>query len=168
MSFGIDIVVTVEDKRGRKSTTMVRVPEGTTKPHLTFFAAAFCDAIDLLIGGVIRGAVAIVGCDISGLTGNTAASNSDVEEIAAAQFESEAFERVQVNIPSVNETLVTNDTGDLNLSATAVAAFEAMMVDGISIGGSLIIPVDVGELEIDHLVFFRERSRNSGKRKVNG
>lgn len=168
MPIPIEIVYTIEDRRKRTATTSVKLGSGETKTRVGLFAVAFADVIDNLINGIIRSAVAFLNVDISGLTSNTATSDSDVEEIAAASFKTGINTKVDVNIPAVLETLVDNDTGNLNLAAGAVAAFVTMMEDGIAVTGGTIIPCDIGEEDGLQLVYFRERSRNSGTRKVGG
>ena len=168
MAKPIEIIYTIEDRRKRTATTSVKVGSGETKGRVTLFAVAFADAIDNLMNGIIRSAVALLSVDISGLTSNTATNDSDVEEIAAASFTSGVGTKVDVNIPAVLETLVNNDTGNLDDTSAAYQAFRTMMETGIAVTGGTIVPCDIGEetgLELD---YFRERSRNSGKRKVGG
>lgn len=161
-----EIVFTIEDRRKKKATTSVKVLDSFAEAAVTGFAQAWADAIDNLIGGVIRSAVAILGVDISGLTSNTATNDSDVEEIASAQFETAEGQIVEVNIPAILETLVVNETGQLDEAAPQVAAFLDMMIDGITVNATLIQPCDVGDTDIIKHNYFRERSRNSGTRKV--
>lgn len=164
----IQIIYDIRDRRNKSASTSVRIADSNSEAQTVGFAAAWADAIDNLIGGVIRGAVALLGVDISGLVSNVASSTSDVEEIAAFEFlTSNGVTKVEVNIPAILETLVDNDTGEMNLSAAAVAAFVAMMEDGITAGGALIQPCDVGSDDITVLRYARERSRNSGTSKGN-
>lgn len=160
----IEIVYEIRDRRNKKASTSVRIVDATEAQTDTF-ANAWADAIDNLIGGVIRGAVALLSVDISGLSSNVASSGSDVEEIAEFDFRTALNTKVLVTIPGILETLVDNDTGNLNLAAPAVAAFVAMMEDGITAGGTLVEPVDVGNDDIVSLRYARERSRNSGTSK---
>jgi hypothetical protein len=155
-----EIVYEVRDRRNKKATTSVRINDAT-EAQTDAFANAWADAIDNIIGGVIRGAVALLGVDISALIGNVAAVGSDVEEIAEFDFRTAIGTKVLVTIPGILETLVDNDTGDLNLAAPQVAAFVAMMEDGITVG-VLVQPCDVGNDDIVSLRYARERSRNSG------
>lgn len=162
----IEIVFTIEDRRKRTATTSVKLPSVESKGRTTLFAVAWADAIDNLITGVIRSAVAILRPDLSGLTNNAVAAGSDVEEIASAQFGTVDKTLVEINIPSILETLVINETGVLDTAAPQVAAFLSMMENGIAVTGGTIVPCDIGGLTGLELVYLRERSRNSGKRKV--
>lgn len=160
----IELIYTIKDRRNKPATTSVRIIDAT-EAQTDAFANAWADAIDNIIGGVIRAASAILGVDISALTGNVAAAGSDVEEIAAFEFRTALGTKVNVNIPAILETLVDNDTGEMNLAAPAVAAFIAMMEDGITVGGTLVEPCDVGGEDIVSTRVSRERSRNSGTTK---
>lgn len=164
----IEIVFSIYDRRGKSGTTSVKIGDGNQKANTEGFAAAWADAIDNIIGGVIRSAVAILGVDISALTNNVATSSSDVEEIASFQFQTENGIPVEVNIPGILETLVVNESGNLDLTAPQVADFVALMEDGITVSSTLVEPCDVGNDDITGLVYARERFRNSGSRKVNG
>ena len=160
-----EIIYEIRDRRNKKATTSVKIADTADEADTDVFANAWADAIDNLIGGVIKSAHAVLPVDISGLTGNVAASGSDVEEIAEFEFLTTGTPKVIVSIPGILETLVDNDTGDMNMSASAVAAFVAMMEDGIDVGGTFIEPCDVGGLDIVSTRYGRERSRNSGSSK---
>lgn len=160
------IIYDIRDRRNKSATTSVRC-SSDSETQVEGFAAAWADAIDNLIGGVIRSAIALLHADISGLASNVAGASSDVEEIASFQFStSNGITKVEVNIPGILETLIDNDTGQVNLAAGAVAAFVAMMEDGITAGGALMEPCDVGSDDITTLNYARERSRNSGTSKA--
>ena len=159
----IEITYDIRDRRNKPASTSVRVNTGATEAQVTGFARAWATAINPLIGGVIRAAFAILNVDISALTNNTPASNSDVEEIGAFEFgTSNGITKVQVNIPAILETLINNDTGQMDLAAPQVAAFIAMMEDGITVGATLIQPCDVGGDDVTNTIYAKEGSRNSG------
>lgn len=162
----IEIVYDIRDRRNKKASTSVRIVNAT-EAQTDAFANAWADAIDNLIGGVIRGAAALLKVDISGLSSNVASSGSDVEEILECDFRTAAGNKVIVTIPGILETLINNDTGELNQAAPAAAAFIAMMEDGITAGGTLVQPCDVGNEDIVSTRYARERSRNSGTSKGN-
>jgi hypothetical protein len=157
----VQIVYTIQDKKGKKPTHSVRI-NSDSEAATQAFAEAWAQAIDDLIGGVIRGAVALLGVDISGATGNVAATGSDVEEIARFEFRTFEGHKVEVTIPAILETLIDNDTGQVNRAAGAVAAFIAMMEDGITANSVLVEPCDVGEDDIVSTRIAVEGSRNSG------
>lgn len=162
----IEIIYKIVDRRNRSATTSVKVVTGSSEASVTGFATAWADAIDNLINGVIRSASALLGVDISALVGNVAASSSDVEEVGSFQFETAEGIVVDVNIPAFDETLINNDTGQIDQTLTAVQNFTTMMLDGITVSATLVEPVDVGDTDLIKLNYAKERSRNSGSRKV--
>ncbi len=159
-----EVVYDFRDKRNKSASTSVRVGSDA-RGNVEAFASAWAQAIDGITNGVIRSALALMRVDISTLTGNVAADTSDVEEIAAFEFKTTGIPKVDVNVPAILETLVDNDTGEMILTASAVAAFITMMEDGLTVGGTLISPCDVGGLAITTLNLARERSRASGTNK---
>lgn len=161
-----EIVFTIRDQRGKKTTTSVKVVEHP-RANVQNFAVAYADAIDNLIGGVVEGAVALMAGDISGLVSNVALASSDVEEIGSAQFVAATGRKVLMNIPSLKESLVDNATGNLDETEAEVIAFLSMMEDGITVNSNLIRAVDVAEENIVSHRYFRERSRSSGARRGN-
>lgn len=163
----IEMITTIEDRRGAQSTTSVQVDDATTKIQLDSFALGWVTLIDSLVLGVIRAVTGFLGVDISALTNNTPSASSDVEEVGAFEFVTASGNRVKFNIPAINENLVTNETGDLDQTQTAIANIITMFEDGLAVTGGTITPCDIGEEDIVGTLFARERFRNSGSRKVN-
>jgi hypothetical protein len=162
-----EIIIDVRDRRNKSASTSVRC-SSDTEAQVVGFAESWLVAIGDLLNGAIRSAVAMLTVDISGLTGNVAADTSDCEEVGSFEFKTtNGVTKVDVNIPAILETLVDNDTGDMILASSAVAAFITMMEDGITAGGALITPCDVGGDLITTLNYARERSKNSGSNKGN-
>lgn len=162
----IEIIYTVYDRKGKRTTTSARVGESETLARVNLFATAWADAIDNLIGGVIRSAVALLRANPSGLVGNTVGPNSDVEEIGAFQVNCELGPPVEITIPGLNEDVVDNDTGNIDQTDTDVATLIAMLEDGFETTGDTLYVVNTGDNRANDLFYARERSRNSGKRKV--
>lgn len=161
----IKLVFEVEDATGDKSSTSVNLVSTSTVALITGFAVGFATALNNLIAGVIRSAAAVVGVDISALTGNLVGANSDVEHIGKFEFLSEDGFRMKVNVPALSEVTLGATTSDsLNQAQADIAAFIAAMEDGINVTGALIVPCDVGESDITNVVFAREAFRNSGAR----
>lgn len=162
----IEIIYTVYDRKGKRTTTSARVGESETLARVNLFATAWADAIDNLIGGVIRGAIALLRANPNGLTGNVVGPNSDVEEIGAFQLDCELGPPVEITIPGLNENVVDNDTGNIDQTDTDVATLIAMLEDGLDVTGDTIYVVNTGDNRATTTVYARERSRNSGKRRV--
>lgn len=162
-----EIIFDIRDKRNKSASTSVRC-SSNDETQVTTFGEAWAQAIDGIINGVIRAAFMLLRVDISTLTGNVATADSDCEEVGAFEFKTtNGITKVDVNIPAFLETLVDNDSGNIDQSAAAVAAFLTMMEDGLTAGGALVTPCDVGGDLITVVKYARERSRNSGTNKGN-
>ena len=160
----IEIIYTIFDIRGKRATTSVKIGSAETEERTNLFAVAWADALDNIIHGVIRSATALIGVDISGLTGNVALTVSDVEEIGSVQLRTNLGMLTEFNIPAIDENMTVNETGELDESETNVQALIAAIEDGITVGGATIGIADVGGSTADTIVYMRERSRNSGAR----
>jgi hypothetical protein len=162
----IEIIYTIYDKKNKRATTSVKLGESETLARVGLFAVAWADAIDNLIGGVIRSAVAMITANPNGLTGNNVGTNSDVEEIGAMQFNCETGPPIEVTIPAINEAKVLNDSGDLDTADTDVAALIAIFEEGLDVTGDTVFAVNTGNERSVDMVYARERSRNSGARRI--
>lgn len=162
----VEIVYEIEDRSGTKGTTSIRVAGTPTVAQLNGFGAGYATALNNIISGVIRAAFAFFRVDISGLTGNSAISISDVEHCAKFEFLTDAGNRVKVNIPAMDSDIVGGtDSDSLDLAAPEVLAFTQAMTLGISVTGATIQPCDIGGDNIVDTVFGREAFRNSGARR---
>lgn len=164
----IDVIYTLEDRKGKQATTSVKLADATTETNVTTFGVGFGLLADAIVNGVIRAITAVYQVDISSIGNNTPSASSDVEEIGAFEFVTANGNRVKLNIPGINENLVVNETGNLDLTETAIANIITMMEDGIAVTGGTVSPCDIGEDDIVGTLFARERSRNSGARKIGG
>lgn len=162
----VELIYTVQDRKGKTATTSVKLGSGEIFSRVETFHAAFAQALDNLIGGLIRSAFAVLGVDLSGLTGNAEDPDSDNEDIGAFEFVTTQGNRVKFNLPGIDELQVDNSTGELDQTDPDIAAIITMFEDGIAVTGGTILPCDIGEDDIVGLLFARERWRNSGKRKV--
>lgn len=166
MSRPTEITYEIEgEKLGETSTTSVKLENTVTISEATTFAAAYATAINNMIGGVIRSAIATFRANITGLTGNAALDSSDVEEVAAFQFRTLEGRTVDFNLPCLNEASVESSSHELDQTDADVAAIITMFEDGIAVTGGTIQPCDIGEDGIVSTLFARERFRNSGGRR---
>lgn len=164
----IEIVYTIEDRKGKQATTSTRIADATTETQVTAFATGFASLMDAITRGIIRAITAVYKVDISALANNAPSASSDVEEIGAFEFVTAQGNRVKLNIPAINENLVVNETGELDLTQTAIANIVTMMEDGLAVTGGTVTPCDIGEDDIVGTLVARERSRSSGARKIGG
>jgi len=162
----IEIITTIQDRSGDQATTSVKVLDSSTKAQLIAFAPLWATALnDLIFGKIVSMAAWILGSTI-GITNNGGALNSDVEHIGKFQFRTVSNVRVSVNIPALDEDVVSAyDSDELDQSSTEVAAFIGAMETGITTAGGNISPCDIGEVSIIDVVLAREAFKNSGKRR---
>jgi hypothetical protein len=162
----IEIVYTVEDASGDQATTQIRVAGEPTVAGLNGFGAGYATALNNIIAGIIRSAVAFLKPAFSSLTGNLIGADSDVEHIGKFEFVALNGQRVKVNVPCLAEVTIGATTSDsLDQAQVNVAAFLAAMETGIGVTGGTISPCDIGESSISDTVFAREAFKNSGARR---
>lgn len=160
----IDLTYTIRDNKGKDATTSVKLDPGASLVDCQEFAEAQATALDAILYGRVQGAQVNVPVDVSGLTTNLSSGADDVENIGSFQFRTADGRPVIVNIPCFDESMVVAGSDGINQSNPAVAAFLAMMTNGLSVTGGTIIPCDVGEDDIVTVDYARERTRASGKR----
>lgn len=168
----VEFIAELEDRAGRKASTSIKISSfNATAPapdtNISVFGQAWATALDNISACLIRAIFAVVQIDISALTGNLLDPDSDVEEVGAFEFVTVQGNRVKFNVPAIDELQTVSTTGELDQTDPDIAALITMMTDGIAVTGGTIIPCDVGEEDIAGLLYARERSRNSGARKVN-
>lgn len=152
----------VTDNDNDPANTEIHVPSGLTIAQYGAFAQAYAAAMDDIVLGAIdpKGTMTIP-IDISGLTGNTAAPASDVEQIAAFQFATALNEPVEINVPGLILADVLAGSDSLNTADTQIAAFIAL----IETGNGVIGPVAINEDDITTLVYARKETRASGRKR---
>jgi len=162
----IEVVTTIEDRSGDKATTSVNVLDATTLAQLLAFAPLWATALNDIIFGKILSMVAFIKGSTIGFTANTLQPTADVEHIGKFVFQAQNGEKVECNIPALDEAAVSAYSSDTLDEANAeVAAFIAAMETGIAVTGGTISPCDIGESSINTIRFAREAFRNSGKRR---
>lgn len=159
-----DLIYSVEDADGDVATTAVKLPSSASLVDLQEFSEAQATLMDAILDGKIIGAGASFNVDVSGLTVNLSSGADDVEDVGSFQFRTVDGRPVIVNVPGIDENKVIVGADDLNQVDVDIAAFIAMMTNGLSVTGGTIIPCDVGEDDITTIDYARERFRASGKR----
>ena len=156
-SFTYDIVLTIEDEKGKSSDTTVNLPTTFTLANYTEFAVALAEAVNGVIGGVIRQAMIFLNIDVSGVGNNPAPlAGTDVEEKGFLQFATNEGTFVNLNVPAFNEGLTVAGSDDIDLNDVAVQALTDAMLSGISVTGGTIIPCDIDENDLTSVVIARE------------
>jgi len=165
MAIAIAVTYEFTDDSGETATTTIHVPNTFSIAQYTEFGRAMADLLDNIVSGVVSNAELTVTLDISALTGNNAQSGSDVEEVGAFLFRTAEGREVSVNIPGINESMVSANSDDLDQLDTDIAAFTTAMLNGIAVAGGTPQPCDANEADLTTLVFAREQFRASGKRR---
>lgn len=161
----LEIIYEFQDKSGDFGTTSVRIADDTTIDGVNGFAQALGAALDDLTSGVIRRVYGFIRRFPISFTSNTMGDGADVENVGKFQFLSASGQRVNVNVPALDELAVQAfGSDDLNQANTAVDNFISAMIDGVDIGGTTIAACDVGESALSVVTLAREAFRNSGKR----
>lgn len=132
MALAIGINFTVEDSKGKSSTTKVHVPTGFTIAAYVNFAQAMGQLIADLSDGTLTNISVSLPLDISGATIRaTAALFADVAKKAlfmATGAIQGLFARF--NVPTYDESHSVNNTDQLDLADVEVAAFVAILEGG--------------------------------------
>ena len=160
----IEVTPTWRDQAGKTATNTLYVPNGLTLAQMQEGLEAAAILLDEVSGAVMENMGYVVDVDISGLTGNTALSTSDVEDIGAFQFRTGDNRPVNCNVPGILDTLSVTGSDALDQADTDIAAFVSMFEDGLATVGGTIQPTDVDEDDVVSLVYAREEVRNSGSR----
>jgi hypothetical protein len=168
MALAPSITYTLADGDGDTAATAVYVPIGDTLVRYGEFAVVHAETMEPLVLGVFQPtAILSIPVDISALTGNVAAAESDVEQIAQFSFADTDNEPVKVNVPGCNvlqHVVVGSDA--LDLADADIAAFISMMEDGIEITGAVTVsPSGIAESDIVDTFYARKATKNSGRKK---
>lgn len=160
------VIVTVRDRKGKTSTTEIKIPTGLTLANMIEFAQDLASLIDPITSGQIINVGIGIRVDLSSL-GLTAAAGTtaDVEEKGQFQFGTALGTYTTVNIPCIGDLDVVDGSDELDQSDADIAAFITAMTGGITLTDTSVVqPTDAREEDITSLVYARERFRSSGKR----
>jgi len=153
------IVYTATDESGEVGTTSINVPTGFSLTQYGEFGAAMATLLDKILDGKVESADICFGVDISSLINNIPIATSDREAVGAFQFRTLQDTKVNINVPTLYELKVGAGSDDIDQGDSDVAAFITAVEDGIAVTGGTVIPCDVGELDIDQIVYARESFR---------
>lgn len=156
-----EIVYTVTDEKEKESQMSIFVPVTFTLLDYLETARGIADFVDnVMTGKFANFAELCVGVDLSGLTGNTADANSDVEEIGQITVDTDVSGLYgTINIPGWDESNNLAGTNIINQADTEVATLLTLLENG----DGTVEPVDVGEVQLLDTVKAEEVFRNSGK-----
>jgi len=158
------LIYIITDDDNDKSSTSIKLPDAATDVDVTEFAQGQAPLLDDIIDGKIESSSFNVPIDISALTGNVLSGNSDVEEVAAFSFITLNGEPVRINVPCMNENIVTAGSDAIDQAHPTVAPFLTAMLNGLTTTGGNVAPCAKNEDDITATSYARENARSSGKR----
>lgn len=132
----------IADGNGEKSVVPIDFSGGFTGDILGLLENAWA-IVNPLVTGTLVGANVTLEADISGFVNAAASALSDVQEKATFVFKSVDGFLKSISLPTFDETkFVNSGAGDTcDLTNTDVAAFVAMMTDGVDDGAGT--PVEI-------------------------
>lgn len=135
------IIYTIRDEKGKQSTFTVNIPSSFNAAQVSAFALAFAGLVDAVIKGKVVGIGINLSLNLSGdFAGDSAEALGDVEEKMYLQFVTENGFYTAMNIPTLDESLVTANSNQINTSdADVVALLQAIVV------GLTVLPGDPDE-----------------------
>lgn len=158
-AIAFEIKYYVYDEANEKSTFSIFVKPTFTLADYVETAIGLAEFIDIVIHGKFGGIADLcLDVDISGLTNNLEAVDSDVEEVGYFQFLSFDGYPVSCNLPGIGDDQVLAATRELDTSDPAIAAF----ISGMETTWGGLGPTDIAESDIVDTPIARERFRNSG------
>lgn len=148
----IGVSFTVEDGKGAKSTTIIHIPSATALVDAQEFAVAVAQMLADLMGGGLVSVGVCYDIDISGLTDNGIAQNSDVEDGARFGWNVAGGFKASNRLGTFLETLYLPGTKQVDLTDPDVIAFVDVMVDGfVPISTLTVLPMDYRDADIEAL-----------------
>lgn len=160
-----EILYTIEDGKGKTSTTEVNLPTNVSMGNAIVFATEMAKIIDQLIGGrITRIGIAFV-IDLPGSLKSNPQPDSDVEEGARFQFRTAGGFFTGFRLPTFLESFILPRTDAVKVTDANVASLIAAMQNGIDVDPSptqqFIAPCDKRGDDIVGLNFARESFQSS-------
>lgn len=149
----------------KRGTIGVHTAVGKTLAQYAEGAGVLASALDAFTNGILESGSITIPMDLSGLTGNTAAINSDVEEGAELGMITTAGEPVTTIIPAPPQTFFIEGSDDLDQSAPGLTELISMLENGLLTTGGTIQPTDVEQVDIVDVIRARKITKPSGTRR---
>lgn len=162
------IFYTLEDADGDKSRVEIPVTVADLlDADIDFVVGAAWDIINPLVNGHLVTAGFTIEVDISGFTNAAVATIADVQEKAEFAFRTVTGFIKRISLPTFIETFFTSAGAgkDVDTSATEVAAFNSMIIDGIPDAVVVVTPVPVVDLHGDDVDTFVKAHQTWGKNR---
>ena len=156
---------TISDDDGDSAETGLYLPDGDTLARYTEFAIAHAPTLEGITNGLLDPLARItIPIDISGLTGNVATQDSDVERMVQFSFANENGEPVLFNLPGLNYTTLISGSDEVDQTDVSIAPIITAFEDGLPVTGATAEPCDIGEADIVATYYARKHIKNSGSK----
>lgn len=162
------IIYRFVDNKHRLSTTTCNLPSDASLAHVTEFATTFATILDNMsnskLGGLTIQTSPILSTQFASKP--IATKSADNEEKGAFSFQTSHTSPKVMKIPGFKDSLVMDGSDLIDQSAPDVAAYLAVMIDGLTLADSTVIePCDVGSEDIFNLISAREEFTKSRRRR---
>lgn len=155
------IIYSYRDAKGNISTQEVNLSAALSTAQLTGYAQALATLLNAVTTGVITRVGVVISVALPGGLRVAPLVNSDVEEGAKFQFNTVSNFRTGFRIPTFSEALIATNSRAVDLENADVAALVNGIVNGLTIGGTVVSPTDKRDSDITALVGANEQFLSS-------
>lgn len=164
MAYAVSFIFSMRDAKNKTTRVPIRVPNGFSIAQYVEFGQAAAQIIAALSTCQITSVQASLRLDLAGSTIRaTAQAISDIFERAIITVNSSiAGLYARFFVPTLDDTKVLTGTDQIDLTDVDVAAYVALIEDGLDLGGSVFIqPVDLRGNDLADVNSAREVFRES-------
>jgi len=152
-----EIVYTIQDEKGNKSTLTVWIPSSTLLADALEFAQKFGDLIDNVIDGIITRIGLIFSAALTGTMKTVVNPGADVEEGANFIYRSALGFPFRHRFATFMESKITPGSRAVNVADADVVALVNAITDGLTMTSlNVVRPTEHREDDIASLVTARE------------
>lgn len=159
------IMYSIQDEKGRTSTTEFNVPTATSYDDVRIMAAQMAELIDPMINGAIIRIGIVDTVDLPVALSAAPAAGSDVEEGARFQFRTVNGFYSAMRLATFDESRIVAGSTAVDQTDGDAAAFITAMTDGIDLSGAggsgVVQPCDKRNEDLTALEFAREQFLSS-------
>jgi len=157
MAQATEIVYTIQDEKGNKSTLTVWIPSTTLLADALDFAQDFGDLIDNVIAGIITRIGLIFSADLTPTMKTAVVGGADVEEGANFIYRSASGFPFRHRLATFLESKITSGSRAVNVADPDVAALVDAVTNGLVVTSlNTVAPTEHREDDLSALVTARE------------
>jgi hypothetical protein len=159
------IMISIQDEKGKTSTTELNVPPATAYDDVRIMAGQMATLIDSMISGAIIRIGIVDSVDLPAGIAAAPGAGSDVEEGARFQYRTANGFYSAMRLATFDESRIVAGAATVDLTDADVAAFVTAMTDGLDLSGAggsgTIQPCDKRDEDLTALEFAREQFLSS-------